>query len=859
MVKKIIFFLSLGILASLGIAVYYYLFSDLPPLDSVTEHLRSPSIRITDRYGRLLYDILPDEGGRHTVLPLESIPLSLRQATIATEDKSFYVNPGVDLRGILRALWINLRGGETIAGGSTITQQVARNFFLSSEERSERSVRRKLRETFLAWQLSHRLRKDEILALYLNQIYYGGLAYGVEAAAQTYFGKSAYELDLAESALIAGLPQAPVQYNPFTNPEMARERQRVVLELMEAQGYINSEQRLLAEREPLVFASTPYPIEAPHFVLMVRDQVEKLKTEQGIVNSGGLIVRTTLDLDWQHQAERAIRRQLEALRQQGQQHGGVTDHNVNCAALVAIDPNSGQILALVGSPDYFDAKNSGAINMVLARRQPGSAIKPIIYAAALDPSRAHGNDLPWTPAKMILDVETTFLTHDGKAYTPVNYDGLQHGPVLVRQALASSLNIPAVKSLNTVGLKTVFKLADELGITSLGDPTQYDLSLALGGGAVPLIELTTAYASFANGGYRVSPFAILEISDATGKVVYTSQEASNPAEKPRVLNERVAWLISDILSDNDARIVGFGPNSILRLDRPAAVKTGTTSNFHDNWAVGYTPELVVGVWAGNTNYEAMRDVTGLSGAAPIWAQFMRKVLSDRPKLQFKRPPGLVRVEVCALSGLLPSKDCSYHRQEWFITGTEPKELDHLYHKVWIDGATGLLANADTPAEQSVSKIVLDLPPEAHAWARIQGLILLSDLEYASATQTGGAVQGSSSNQVPGETTTAHASIRLVSPGANAIYQLAAGYGDLQRLYLQSIATMASPGVYLEEVTFWVDGEQVARLAAPPYEAWWPLVLGSHQAWVEAGLSNGQRITSERVGFEVLTGSLVETP
>ncbi|HJX41182.1 MAG TPA: transglycosylase domain-containing protein, partial [Anaerolineales bacterium] len=336
----------------LAAAGYAWVAADLPSLDTLPERLNPPSVRITDRLGRLLYEVLPEEGGRHAVVPLESIPTALRQATIATEDSGFYRNPGFDVAGILRALWIDLAASlrqrqlETPAGGSTITQQVARNLLLSPEERGQRSLHRKLRELLLAWRLTRQLSKDEILALYLNQTYYGGLAYGVEAAAQTFFGKPVSELDLAESALLAGLPQAPSLYNPFTNPESAQARQRVVLGLMQRAGFIDAEQRVLAEREQLIFASTPYPMRAPHFVMTVRAQLDALFTAAEIAQSGGLIVRTTLDLDWQGHAERAVLRQLDRLQRSEDGLG----HNVNSAALVALDPHDGRILALVGSP-----------------------------------------------------------------------------------------------------------------------------------------------------------------------------------------------------------------------------------------------------------------------------------------------------------------------------------------------------------------------------------------------------------------------------------------------------------------------------------------------------------------------------
>jgi 1A family penicillin-binding protein len=822
---NILFAAILILLLAFLIGAYFWLIKGLPSLNSLSENYYTPSIRIVDRSGRLLYESIPAQGGRHTVIPFEEIPLALRQATIATEDRSFYTNPGVDLQGILRAFWINIRGGETLAGGSTITQQVAKNQLLEAGERTQRSLRRKLRESILAWQLARKLSKDEVLGIYLNQTYYGGLAYGVEAAAQTYFGKSVSELDLAECALIAGIPQSPVAYNPFTNPETTKERQKVVLDLMLKDGYISVEEYDLAVREPLSYTATPYPMEAPHFVLWVRAQLDGILTADEIYQHGGVIVRTTLDLDWQHAAERAIQRQIEQLAKENEGLG----HNLNNAALVALDPGTGEILTMVGSPDYADTEHEGAINMALAPRQPGSSIKPLVYATALDPSQPN----PWTAATMILDVKTSFVTHEGKAYVPANYDGLEHGPVLVREALASSLNVPAVITLDHVGMQAMFTTASRLGITTLNNPGEYDLSLALGGGAVRLLELTAAYGAFANSGYRVSPYAIQEITDPAGNLLYTAE----PAQQVRMLDERLAWLISDILSDNEARFIGFGRNSILRIDRPAAVKTGTTTSFHDNWTVGYTPDLVVGVWAGNADYQPMRDVTGVTGAAPIWHQFMRSVLTGTPERGFSRPAGLVRVEVCALSGLLPSENCPYRRWEWFIAGTEPVEVDNLYRKVTIDAATGRLADSGTPAEREKSIVVLDLPPQAVPWARSNGIALLSDFTSTSTAQnTGAQIQQSTA-------------LSLINPPANALYRFVPSVpGETQRLRLEAVLT-ASEGS-LREVTLWIDGQRIARLTQPPYQAWWPLTTGMHEAWAEAVTSAGVIVTSEIIRFGV---------
>lgn len=820
-----LFFLLL--VSVLGLVGGAWVFADLPGLDVLPEHLNMPSVRITDRDDRLLYDVLPEQGGRHAVIPLECIPLTMQQATIATEDENFYSNPGVDWVGVLRAIWINVQGGDAASGGSTITQQVARNLLMEQGERSQRSLRRKLREWALAWRLTHSLSKSEILALYLNQTYYGGMAYGVEAAAQTYFGKPVEQLDLAESALLAGLPQAPALYNPFTDFEAAQKRQQVVLRLMREAGYISVEQQELAGRERLIFAETPYPIEAPHFVMLARAELDRLFTAEDVYAHGGLVVRTTLNLDWQRHAERAVARQLEDLQRSRDGLG----HNVNSAALAAVDSHTGDILALVGSPDFFDAQHAGAINMALAARQPGSALKPLVYAAALDPQQPGS---PWTAATMFLDVRTSFTIRDHQAYVPENYDLRQHGPVLLREALASSLNIPAVMTLEHIGLKSLFDLAGRLGITTLKDPGQYDLSVALGGGEVRLLELTAAYGAFANGGYAVAPRSILAVSDLQGNELYRAPDVL----QRRVLDERVVWLISDILSDNNARRLGFGANSILRLDRPAAVKTGTTSNFHDNWTVGYTPNLVVGVWSGNTNYEAMHGVNGLSGAAPIWHQFMRAVLSEQPTQAFIQPPGLTYVEVCALSGLLPTPACAYRRWEWFIEGTQPVKEDVFYRMATVDALTGRLTDEQTPPERRVERVTLDLPMQAQPWARSQGLTLYSDLLESSAAGLAAKQEAQPSR--------AFEALQMIAPASGSVFIFSSTAApNMQRIRLEAVAASD-----VQQVTLWIDGQQAARFTEGPYQAWWTLQVGEHRAWAEARLADGRTITSQVVSFVV---------
>lgn len=798
------------------LASAFFIFKDLPSISAIGEHLNTPSIRITDRNGFPLYEILPDEGGRHAVLSIEGIPLCMQQAAIAIEDRNFYRHPGVDIEGILRALWINLRGGDILVGGSTITQQVTRNLLLP-DELSQRTLRRKLRESLLAWQLTNQLSKDDILALYLNQTYYGGLAYGIEAASQTYFGKPAADLLLSECALLAGLPQAPSGYNPFTNPAGAKQRQLVVLGLMEKAGYITAEERALADQVPLSYNPAPYPIKAPHFIWMVQTRLDQLAAEGLIDLNASLVVRTTLDLDYQEHAESIIARQLETYRVDS----APLSQNVNNAALVALNPHNGEILALVGSAGFFNAHIHGAVNMAIIPRQPGSSFKPFIYAAALDPNQPP----PWTAATTILDVSTTFETQDGAPYTPKNYDFLEHGPVTLREALGSSLNIPAVLALEAAGIESVSQLAGRLGITSLDNPNDYDLSLALGGGPMSLLELTTAYSAFANQGRFTGHSIILEVQDAQGALLY--QGSHHPTEQ--VLDPRVAWLISDILSDDQARIIGFGLNSTLKLDRPAAVKTGTSDNYHDNWTIGYTPDLVTGVWVGNSNYEAMRNVSGLTGAAPIWHNFMRAILVNRPKQPFLPPPGMVQTEVCSLSGLLPTEHCQHTYKEWFIADTLPTEPDSIYQEIWIDSAVGRLATENTPEYRRQSIIVLDLPIEAIPWARAQRLPLLADY-------------------VQEEVDDQHPPLALLSPRPGATFRLSPAFDPSA----QQIEVAAVAGGTFSQVTIYVDDVVLAAFSQPPYQVWWPLQIGEHRFWVEGITPDGQTFTSEIIQIYVIS-------
>lgn len=638
-----------GAAAAVG---YVAIANELPSPDQL-QAIRAASFQsvlIYDRNGELLSELQDPQGGRRINVPLDLISPYLIDATIATEDKDFYQHPGFDLAAIARALWQNLRQGGTVSGASTITQQLARSLFLSDEERTQQTASRKIKEIILAAELTRRYSKDEVLDTYLNEIYYGNLAYGAQAAAQTYFHKDAKDLDLAEASLLAGLPQAPAVYDPFTNPDGALERQQQVLALMVETGKISQDQADAAaqEMQERIHALKPPRTDtarAPHFVNYVRQVLEDQFGAQAIYR-GGLHVKTTLDLKLQTLAEEAVRRQVDKL----------ADRHVSNGALVALDPATGEILAMVGSKDFYDERIDGQVNVALRPLQPGSSIKPVTYLTAFE--------MGWTPATLIWDLPTTFPAFP-QPYKPVNYDGKFHGPVLVRTALANSYNIPAVKTLQFVGIPKMLETARRLGITTFGDPSQYGLSLTLGGGEVKLLELTGAYAVLANKGTRVAPTPILEITQSDGKVVWQHEVKGELVVRPQH-----AYLLTSILSDNAARTPAFGANSPLKLSRPAAVKTGTTNDFRDNWTIGYTPELVVGVWVGNSDHSPMQNVSGITGAAPIWHDFMEAALAGKPVRGFAVPGGLVEMEVCADSGAQPQA-CPKRVREVFAQDQGP--------------------------------------------------------------------------------------------------------------------------------------------------------------------------------------------
>ncbi len=605
--------LGLTIVAAVvGALVIASIARTLPDPANLASRDVAESTKIYDRTGKtILYEIHGNK--RRTAIPLDQIPPAVKWATVSAEDKDFFTHSGFDLTGIFRALIINALRGQIAQGGSTLTQQFIKNSILTTE----RTWTRKIRELILAYRIEQRFTKDEILKLYLNEIPYGRNAYGIEAAANTYFGKRAVDLSLAESALLASLPKAPSYYSPYgPHKDELINRQHYVLRLMAQLGYLSSAEETAAKNEPLVFKTPREAIIAPHFVQYVR---EILENRYGVdrVERGGLSAITTLDLPKQLSAEKIVADRAKINEK---------EFNGNNAALVALDPKTGQILAMVGSRDYFDDAVDGAVNIAIRPRQPGSSIKPMIYATAFEKG--------YTPDTPLYDVVTKFAAYP-KDYEPHNYDNKEHGRVTMRQALAGSLNIPAVKTLYLTGVDRVLGMLGRLGYTTFGDRNRFGLSLVLGGGEVKLLEHTAAFGTLANDGVYHAPAALLSVSDATGTTLETFHDEPRQAMKPEI-----AHTVTSILSDNSARSFIFGANNLLILpDRPVAAKTGTTNDYHDAWTMGYTPSLVAGVWTGNNDNKPMKKkADGSVIAAPIWNGFMKAALSGTPVEPFTPPP-----------------------------------------------------------------------------------------------------------------------------------------------------------------------------------------------------------------------------
>ncbi len=683
--------------ALLIFAFYWVILRDLPSPTKLGRYDVPLATKVYDRNGKLLFDIFVEQN--RSPVPLSDIPQVVRDATIAIEDKNFYTHSGINpIGGIVRALFASLLN-KKLQGGSTITQQLVKSALLTPE----RTVTRKIKEFLLAPTVELLYSKDKILEMYLNTVPYGGTAWGIETAAEKYFGKSIKDVTLAEAAILAGLPQAPTVYSPFgAHPERALERQKEVLRRMTEDEHITKEQAQDAANEHIEYKQET-GIKAPHFVMYVKEKLVETYGES-LVERGGLKVITTLDLDLQEYTQATVAAEVAKLK----------NVRVGNGAALVTKPSTGEIFAMVGSVDYF-ATPSGSFNVTTALRQPGSSIKPINYAIGID------NRIV-TPATMFLDIPTCFTNVPGQpTYCPRNYDGKFHGPVQLRFALGNSFNIPAVKMLYLNSVQTMVASASAFGLDTLTDPTKYGLSLTLGGGEVRMTDMAEAFSVFANAGVRHDLVAILKVADKNGTVLEEYKDPNVGKDIPsqllqtgaRIVSPETAFLISHILLDNNARMEAFGPSSALVIPGHAvSVKTGTTNDLRDNWTIGFTPQFLVATWVGNNDNTPMNNalVSGVTGAAPIWNKIMRRVLSGKPDIWPKQPDGIVGTRVCTTTGLLPPNTTDAQgenasgdqpdealgcptRFEYVIKGTVAKSTTSR-QMVAIDKTTGDLADPD---------------------------------------------------------------------------------------------------------------------------------------------------------------------
>lgn len=672
--KKTIVLISLCIIFILG-SLFLFL-KDLPSPANLGKPSSYPiSTKILDRNGELLYEIYDDQN--RTPIKLEDIPSYLKEATISIEDKNFYRHHGFDTGGLLRAAWKTVTG-QRLEGGSTITQQLVKVALLTPE----RTLSRKIKEAILTIATEVLYSKNQILEMYLNHIPYGGTAYGVEAASHRFFDKDAKDLTLAEATLLVGLPQAPSRYSPLANPDSAKERQALVLGRMVEDKYLTQEEATIAKNDELNYANAGTDIRAPHFVMYVRELLEEKYGVQAL-EQGGLRVTTTLDLNLQDVAQASLSAELVSLKKLKISNG---------AALIT-NPRTGEVLSMIGSKDYFSTDIDGKVNVTTRMRQPGSSIKPLNYALGLETKII-------TPSTMLLDTPICFDITGQPDYCPKNYDNRFRGLTQIRFALGNSLNIAAVKVLALNSLENFISFARRMGITTWTDPTQYGLSLTLGGGEVLMTDMATSFGVFANQGIKVPLHSILKVTDNTGKTLeeYKPEDGIRNGEK--VLSEETSFLISHILSDNNARAAAFGTNSVLNVPgKTVSVKTGTTNNLRDNWTIGYTPTLLVATWVGNNDNSPMSYVaSGVTGASPIWQKIMKYALRDTKTEGLVKPDGVVGATVCSDSGTLPMPEylCPT-RYEYFIENTAPTNSGITKKDLIINKATHHPPNNDAEA------------------------------------------------------------------------------------------------------------------------------------------------------------------
>lgn len=794
---QIIFLLfSLGVLAVS--ILFYSLSTQLPDPGKLQEREIAQSTKIFDRNNQLLYEVHGDI--QRTLVPFEEMPKYLKDAVITTEDRDFYQHHGFDVKRFTKAMINNILNRDIYGeGASTITQQLVKNTILSSEK----TYTRKIKELILSIEIEQQLSKDQILQIYLNEIPFGSTAYGVQAASEIYFDKNVQDLTIAESAVLAAIIQAPSYYSPYGNhTDELSTRHHWILNQMHELGYIDEQELDEALNEQIEFKRRQENINAPHFVFYVLEQLEKEYTQQEI-EEGGLTIVTTLDLEKQNKAQEIVTAGAER---------NTSAYNASNASLVSIDPKTGQIIAMVGSKNYWDTDNDGNVNVATAKRQPGSSFKPFVYAIAFMDK--------WFPGSTLYDLKTDF----GGGYAPENYDKSNHGPVTIRYALQNSLNITAVKMLALVGLEKTIKIANDMGIESLNDPDRYGLSLVLGGGEVKLVELTNAYATLANKGKYNPVTSILKITDSQGQIIEEWTEEQKNANQKEIFSEQVAYLITNVLSDNASRTPSFGSNSDLYLgDRPVAAKTGTTDEYRDGWTLGYTPSLVTGVWAGNNDNTPMYNGPGIFVAAPIWNEYMRYALEGTEIEQFEKPDGIINVTVDKYSNLKPVQGSPTNSDigaSWHVPSDYPQGVT-TYR---VCKSNGKLADNDVPedlTEEKVYRIVHSEMPDEPNWEKpVQGW----------------AAQAGLSSPPPEEKCTIEEikpTIIITSPGDNS---------TINSILNISANVNAPSGI--KSVEFYLDGSSIGQVSSEPYAITYDVSnQSSGQHFISVNLTDNSNFTA----------------
>lgn len=777
--------------------------SDLSPLPVI-------SLRITDRNDVTLREALSDQEGRACWLRKDEIPRSLIDATIAAEDRYFYYHPGINPLSVARAFFQDVKAMRLVSGGSTITQQVARNIY-----HEPRTIPGKIAEAWLSIRLEMTISKEQILLQYLNRVPYGNGTFGAEAASRLYFDKPVSQVSLAEAAFLAGLPNSPSRSNPYRSFGRAVSRQRFMLKRMLDLGYISQTRYDRAIAEQIMLQPLVRSFKAPHFVDMVLASIPE--KEKAHISA----VRTTLDWNIQKAVELLLKGHIAALKKS----------HVTNGAVVVIDNATCEVVALAGSVDYFDSTHDGQFDGALARRQPGSALKPFVYGLAIEGGM--------TAADIIPDIPFAAPAATG-VFSPENYDRKFHGPVRLRTALASSYNVPAVRVANRIGLNAVLAKLQVAGLTSLDQPaSHYGLGLVLGDGEVTLLNLTRAYSMLARGGYFLPDRTILSLRDVAGKV--RQFRPTNPAlfgwNARTVFSPQVAYIITSILSDDDARAPAFGFDSRIQLPFPCAVKTGTSKDYKDNWTVGFTPRWTVGVWVGNFDSKPMQTVSGITGAGPVFRDVMLYLQQGNGRLDFQVPEGIVRVKVCTRSGKLPTPECPGTMDEVFIKGTQPTE-NCDWHHVWrVDKGTGMPAGAGTAAKYAETRVVETLPPIFGAWLNAEG-------------KTGG--EGNSSidhgrfgaNERSADNPMASVEFGIASPENGAVFKL----DPTLRRQFQVVGVKIIAGPSYHDLRLFIDGKFYSSVSSQETTQW-PLVSGKHEFELKGEKGPGEVRTS-RVSITV---------